>query len=166
MNSIRLLVMAVVLGISQLGAATWEDQFIRKPGEYSLDGKGSTLVITKQPTGWALKATWGSGDGSSSVTPEDSLRTEGWFVFVEKPDRLWIFNGADGGILVSHSEKTTAVASFSRDVMAACPRKVWDALPRAVRAKYRKVEPDGGAKGSQPVRPETNPSSAAGGSRR
>ncbi len=141
MKNVVFLIIAVLLGISRIGAAEPERELIRKPGHYSLDGNGGTLVIAKQPAGWTLKATWGSGDGSSSVTPDNCLRTEGWFVFVEKPGRIWVFDGREEPILLSHSEKETKVSSFSRDVVAACPRKFWDALPQDVRAKYQKIKP-------------------------
>ncbi len=123
-----------------------ENEFIRKPGQYSLDGKESILAISKQPGGsWTLKATWRSGDASSSAAPEECLRAQGWFVFVEKAGRIWIFDGVDGGILLSHSGKETKVSSFSRQLKTTCPRKVWDALPQEVRAKYQKVEPGSAA---------------------
>jgi hypothetical protein len=167
MKTIGLLVIAAIVVTSQITAAASENYFVRKPGQYSLDGKGSTLTITKKPAGfWSLKATWRSGDATSSAAPDNCLLADGWFVFVEKPSRIWIFDGVDGGTLLSHSEKQLSDCSFSREVMASCPQAVWDALPQRVQAKYRKVEPDGPANGSQPFRSETNRTSSAAGSRR
>ena len=167
MKTIGLLVIAAIVVTSQINAAALENEFVRKPGQYSLDGKGSMLTITKKPAGsWSLEATWRSGDATSSAAPDNCLLADGWFVFVEKPNRIWIFDGVDGGTLLSHSEKELSDSSFSREVMASCPQAVWDALPQKVRAKYRKVEPDGPANGSQPSRSETNRTSSAAGSRR
>ncbi len=103
------LLVPLLLILSQVGGRAMENQFIRKPGQYPLDDKGSLLAITSQPGGsWALKAVWHSGDASSSAAPDDALRAHGWFVFVEKPERIWIFDGVDEVILLSHSGKQTA----------------------------------------------------------
>ncbi len=164
MRITRFLIVTILLILSQVGGRAMENQFIRKAGQYSLDDKGSILDITKQPGGsWTLKATWRSGDATSSAAPDDCLRADGWFVFVEKPGRIWIFDGVDGGVLLSNSGKETAVSSFSRQLMTTCPRKVWDALPEEVRARYQKIEPGSPANRSQPIRPQTNATSAAGG---
>jgi len=167
-TSVRLIIfMAVILTTSNIHAAPLENDFIRKPGQYSLDAKGSTLTIIEQPArSWSLKVTWQSGDAKDTTAPHDCLRAEGWFVFVEKPGRLWIYDGREGGILVIHSEKQSSVSAFSSAVMSSCPQKVWDVLPQSVRGKYRKAEPDGAANGSQPIRSETNSTSSAAGSRR
>ena len=143
--------MAVILTASNIHAAPLENDFIRKPGQYSLDAKGSTLTITEKPAHtWSLKVTWRSGDATDTTAPDDCLRAEGWFVFVEKPGRLWIYDGREGGILVIHSEKQSSVSAFSSAVMSSCPQKVLDALPQSVREKYRKAEPHHAADGSQP----------------
>ena len=158
--------MAVILTTSNTHAAPVENDFIRKPGQYSLDAKGSTLTITEQPArSWSLKVTWQSGDARDTTASHNCLRAEGWFVFVEKPGRLWIYDGREDGILVIHSEKQSSVSAFSSAVMSSCPQKVWDVLPQSVRGKYRKAE-DGPANGSQPVGPDTNRTSAAAGSGR
>ena len=134
---------AVILTTSNTHAAPLENDFIRKSGQYSLDAKGSTLTITKQPSrSWSLKVTWRSGEATDTTAPDDCLRAEGWFVFVEKPERLWIYDGRDGGILLIHSEKQSSVSSFSSAVISSCPQKVLDALPQSVREKYRKAEPN------------------------
>jgi len=145
MKIIGFLMLAAFFAINQASAADLERDFIRKAGHYSLDKQGSTLAITKQPTGsWSLKVIWRSGSATSSteasVEPRDCLLAEGWFVFVENPTRIWIFDGVDAGLLVSHSEKETGSKSYPAAAMRAGPRKFWDALPEAVRAKYRKEE--------------------------
>jgi hypothetical protein len=131
-----------------------------------LDTKGSTLTILKQPTGaWSLKVAWRSGDATSSTAPDDCLRADGWFVFVETPGRIWVFDGRDSGVVLTHSDKGKDMLSgFSREVMTSCPQKVWEALPQGVRENYRGAEPGGAAKQSQPVRSGTNSTSSAGGS--
>lgn len=142
MKPTTVLLVALLLLLSQVGGRAMENQFIRKPGQYPLDDKGSLLAITSQPGGsWALKAIWHSGDASSSAAPDDALRAHGWFVFVEKPERIWNFDGIDEVVLLSHSGKQTALSSFSRQLLATCPRKVWDALPQQLRAKYHKLQP-------------------------
>jgi len=167
MKTIGLLIIAIVVVTGQINAAALKNGFVREPGQYSLDGKGSTLTITKKPAGsWSLKATWRSGDAMSSAVPDNCLLLDGWFVFVEKPNRIWIFDGAEGGTLLSHSGKELSDSSFSREVMASCPQAVWDALPQKVRAKYRKVEPVGPGNGRPPFGSGTNRTSSAAGSGR
>ena len=147
-TSVRLIVfMAAILTTRNIHAAPLENDFIRKPGQYSLDAKGSTLTIIGQPArSWSLKVTWQSGDAKDTTAPHDCLRAEGWFVFVEKPGRLWIYDGREGGILVIHSEKQSSVSAFSSAVMSSCPQRVWDVLPQSVSGKYRKAgaPPNGG----------------------
>ncbi len=142
-TSVSLIVfMAVILTTSNIHAAPLVKDFVRKPGQYSLDAKGSTLTITEQPArSWSLKVMWRSGDATDTTAPDDCLRADGWFVFVEKPGRLWIYDGREDGILVIHSEKQSSVSAFSSAVMSSCPQKVLDALPQSVREKYRKAEP-------------------------
>jgi hypothetical protein len=132
-----LVTLAITIDVCPIVAATVVGEFVRKPGQYSLDAGGSTLTITTEAEGtWKLTAEWRYENGSSSSTPNNCLRSNGWFVFVEKPGRIWVFDGVDGGVLLLHDDKSTTAKHFSRDLMAACPRKVWDALPRAVREKY------------------------------
>jgi hypothetical protein len=154
--------MSVILATSNINAGPFENEFIRKPGQYSLDTTGSTLTITTQSAhSWSLKVSWGSGDATDTVTPEDCLQAEGWFVFVEGPGRLWICDGREDGILVTHSGKQSKVSAFSSALMASCPRKVWDALPKSIRGKWQKAA--GAANQGQPDGSETNRTSAAAG---
>lgn len=147
-KTIGFLIIASTLVATQLSAAVPEDGFIRTTGQYSLDEKGSTLTIAMRPAGsWSLKVTWRSGDVASSATPDDCLRSVGWFVFVEQPNRIWIFDGVDAGTLLSRSDKELRDSSFSTEILASCPKEVWDALPEKVRSKYGQVEPDDRANG-------------------
>ena len=166
-TSVSLIVfMAVILTTSNIHAAPLVNDFVRKPGQYALDAKGSTLTITEQPArSWSLKVMWRSGDATDTAAPDDCLRAEGWFVFIEKLGRLWIYDGREGGILVIHSGKQSSVSAFSSAVISSCPQKVLDALPQSVREKYRKAEPGGAGSRSQPARSETNRASAAGSGR-
>ena len=167
MKAIVLLFVTAILATGRVSAASIENKFVRKPGHYSLDTKGSMLTIMRQRSGsWSLTVSWRSGNSTSSAAPKDCLVSKGWFVFIEQPNRIWIYDGLDGGNLLVRSEKMLRDSSFSRKVLSSCPRKVWDALPLKVKKKYRKVEPDGPANGSQPIRSDTNPTSPAAGSRR
>ncbi|HEV8542698.1 MAG TPA: hypothetical protein VGR78_09940 [Verrucomicrobiae bacterium] len=141
MKMIGFLIISALLATNEVGATAVERDFIRKPGHYSLDAQGSAVTITQEPAGsWTLKVTWRSGDATSSVAPEDCIRGEGWFVFVETPSRIWVFNGIDEGVLLSNSEKESGAKWFPRAALGNCPQKFWDALPQEIRAKYPKVE--------------------------
>jgi len=143
MKAMKFLIIAVLLGITQAIALPLQDELVRQPGDYSLDDKGSALVITKR-TGvhWSFAITWRSGSFPGSISSDDYLRAEGWFIFVEKPNRVWVFDGIDDGHLLTSSDRTVSEKSFSGGLKGACPKKVWDALPEAMRTKYRNVEPN------------------------
>jgi hypothetical protein len=133
------LLIIILIGITELSAADLNNAFIRKPGEYKLDTKGSLLTIAQTQTGsWTLKVRWAlDGGASSTAEPEDCLRAEGWFVFVEKPGRIWVFDGVDGGALLSNTEKESGVKhlNFSQTVVG--PREFREALPKNVRSRQQ-----------------------------
>ena len=104
MKLIRIL-SVVIFVTSQLSARALENQFIRKPGGYSLDSKGSTLTITQTASNaWRLKVTWKSKDTESSDQSSDYLKAAGWFVFVETSERIWIFDGVNSGLTHQNDE--------------------------------------------------------------
>jgi hypothetical protein len=148
MKLMAYLTVAVVLTTSQVRARGLENEFIRKPGQYHLDDSGSTLSITGLTSNsWSLKVTWrsekrtatgGLEKTEASDAPAGCLRAEGWFVFVETPGRIWIYDGLDSGTLVTHSEKEMGSAAFSPELIASCPQKVWNALPKGFQEKNRK----------------------------
>jgi hypothetical protein len=141
MKTLGWLVVACVLAIQPIEADAAEQQFIRKPGRYSLDDIGSCLVITRQPTGaCSLKASWRSGDATWEIDPDRSLVADGWFVFVEKSTRVWVFDGVDGVCLLSHSGKETGVTHYRAANLTSCHRAVWNALPEKLRGKHSRSE--------------------------
>ena len=152
MKTIALLILTTLL---ELSLSAKENEFIRQPGQYPLDKQGSSLTITKQqPNSWTLNVTWRSGDASTGSAPQDCLRADGWFVFVEKPNRIWIFNGVDQVHLLSNSEKETGttwgiLSPSSRKVRTPFPQKLWDALPQELRAKHENIRSDSAAKSAE-----------------
>jgi hypothetical protein len=159
MKTVVLIVLALLHATNSLGAAASKDEIIRKPGHYSLDNQGSELTIAKDATGlWSLTASWHSGDAASSSTSStyQSLPGAAWFVLVENPNRIWIFDGVDQGILLTHSEKESGSKAFPAAALRRSPPKFWDALPQELRAKYLKSQPgrpDGG-KGDKQAAPK------------
>lgn len=139
MKTIRLISLTLfLLAASQLAAAPRD--LIRTPDLYPLDAKGSTLKIDQPAANsWSLKVTWVSGDSTISLAPENCLRSEDWFVFVEKPERIWVFDGTDSAILLYRSEKESGAAHFSNALAASCPTQFWNALPEKVRSKLPKT---------------------------
>ncbi|MCX6927637.1 MAG: hypothetical protein NT154_31175, partial [Verrucomicrobia bacterium] len=144
---------AVALTANQISARGLEGEFIRKPGQYHLDDGRSILTITGLTSdSWSLKVTWrsekrtatgGLEKTEASNAPPRCLRAKGWFVFVETPERIWVYDGLDSGTLLMHSEKEMGSAAFSPELMASCPQKVWNAFPKGFQEnnrKYRKVE--------------------------
>jgi len=150
MKTIGLLLLATFLNLLQAGAAAPPPEFIRKPGQYTLDKQGdTTLAITCDPAGqrakWTLKVTWHSRDASStsssSVEPENCLLAEGWFVYIEQPHRIWVFDGVESALLLTHTEKESGAKSYPGRALASSPQKFHDALPQPLRAQYPKPAP-------------------------
>lgn len=105
-------------------------KFIRKPGKFLLDGKGSALAIAETSPGkWSLDITWYEKGLPLSESP-DILRAPGWFVYVETPDRLWIYSGGNHLVLESHTNGNHLVSGMSPEIAATCPKIVHDALPK------------------------------------
>jgi hypothetical protein len=165
MKLMAYLTVAVVLTTNQVRARGLENEFIRKPGQYHLDDSGSQLSITGLTSNsWSLKVTWrlkkrtatgGLEKTEASDAPAGCLRAEGWFVFVETPERIWIYDGLDSGTLVTHSEKEMGSAAFSPEIIASCPQKVWNVFPKGFQEKnrkYRKVEPGAAPNAARPHR--------------
>jgi hypothetical protein len=137
-----LAIVAILIHAGSVMARTVLGEFIREPGRYSLDGKGSTLTIDREPAGtWALKVEWREDNTSSSIAPKDCLLAKGWFVFAERRGRIWAFDGVKRVALLTHEDNSQTVKSFSSKLPAACPQKVWEALPETVQLKFRKAKP-------------------------
>jgi hypothetical protein len=130
----------ILIGVVSLNAADLRNELIRKPGQYALSKDGSFLRIEMpHKAEWTLKASWRREDGGiASVAPDNCLKAEGWFVFVETPGRIWVFDGIDGGVLLSNTEKESGAKSlsFSKKAMLAYSQKFRDALPESIRARY------------------------------
>ena len=143
MKKIGILIVGILFGIHSVAVGEIKDEVIRKAGHYSLDAKGSELTITKDEAGvFSLTATWRSGNAHSSSTSSTSQSVqESWFVYVESPTRLWVFDGVDQGLLLTHTEKESGSKAYPRAALRDCPAKFWDALPQVLRAKYSGAEP-------------------------
>lgn len=138
------LLAAFLLATTPLRAADMQNTFIRTPGQYHLDANGSTLTITQpQPGSWTLKLSYVSIQAASTTTSSSTsgqaLRADGWFIFVENPTRVWVFDGIDAGALYTHTAKESGVKAFyfSQQTTPACPRPFWNALPKKLRAKHK-----------------------------
>lgn len=139
MRMTRILFALALLLIPAVRGAALNGEIIRKQGHYSLDGKGSDLTITKEATGsWSLKAAWRSGNETSSVTPDECIRSDDWFVYVENSNRLWVFDGVEAATLITNSPKEAGVKWLAMPRLETSPRKFWEALPEAVRTKSQK----------------------------
>lgn len=139
MKTAACLFVTLLVGIAQLHAADLTNKFIRQPGTYSLDGKGSRVSITQpQPGTSAISISWTTAPGETSAaeTP-DILKAKGWFVYVENPNRIWVFDGLDQGALYTNQPKHTEVKSlyFNQKNIPALPQAFRDALPQKLRAR-------------------------------
>src|SRR5688500_11249994 len=119
--------------------------FIRERGKYTFDQAGSSVeVITAKDDKPSLALDFRSRNENStssnkmSFTESGILRAEGWFVYVESPERIWIFDGKNSLAIVERRETkkgsfTTNVKDFDAEAAAVCPVKVKEGLPGGVR---------------------------------
>lgn len=137
-------------------AAPFGNPLVREPGQYALDDHGSTLAIAEGASGWSLKVAWRSGEATVNVAPEGCLRAEGWLVFIEEPERIWIYDGRDNGTLLTRSDTRIKVSALDRAVMSSWPKEFLDALPRSFGEKSTQAEVGTPSTKGQAIRSETN----------
>ncbi len=111
--------------------------FIRAADTVTLDTNGSCLVFTNASDGrLSFAFTWISGTGRETIAmlKEGFFKKDGWFLYVESPTRIWMFDGIRQLDLVTHSKAQNGRYSVTmKGVFETCPQKVWDALPESVR---------------------------------
>jgi hypothetical protein len=109
--------------------------FFRMFGTYQLDG--SELALTPSNGGRASFAiTRVNGTSRENVSIPDYFKGDGWFVYIESAERIWIFDG------ISQLDVVTPGGRYSAGdlgVSALCPDAVWDAVPEPVRKFYREA---------------------------
>src|SRR5689334_20419912 len=109
------------------------NSFIREKGNYTFDDKGSSIdVITAKDGKPSLMIDFRHRGKSSSVSnkwfsKEGILRADGWFVFVESPNRLWIFDGKTSLAVVESDGGKTIVKECDAQAAVVCPAKVKEA---------------------------------------
>jgi hypothetical protein len=121
------------------------ETFIRERGTYIFDDAGSSIeVITakdKKPSlvlDFRTRTKTSTSSNKMSFDDEGILRGNGWFVFLESPERVWIFDGKNSLAIAERSVTAkggihTNVKDFDAQSAAICPMKVKEALPQAVR---------------------------------
>jgi len=115
--------------------------FVRKSGTYQLDGKGGGLALTPSNDGrvsFALMRV--KGTSRENVSIADFFKRDGWFVYIESAERVWIFDGIRQLDVVTPSGRYSA---GDLGVFALCPDAVWDAVPEPVRKFYREPQNSG-----------------------
>ena len=111
--------------------------FIREADPVTLDTNGSHLVFTNASDGrLSFALTWISGKSRKTIAmpKEGFFKKGGWFVYVESPTRIWMFDGVRQLDLVTHSDAQNGRYSVTtKGMFETCPKKVWDAVPESVR---------------------------------
>ena len=117
-----------------VASATPTTGFVREARTITLDTKGSCLVFTNAANGrLSFALTWITPTGRASTIsmPDGFFKQDGWFVYVESPTRVWMFDG------VSQLDLNTKEGRYSvtmPGVFETCPQAVWDAVPESVRS--------------------------------
>jgi len=142
MNRFRLWLCLIACGFSSLAADVQPGSFIRERGAYTFDRAGSSVeVITAKDKKLFLAIDFQMRGPNFAQTAkynfneEGILRGPGWFVFVESPDRLWIFDGVNSLAIAERNGNKHNFKDFDTKGATQCPLRVKEALPKAVREK-------------------------------
>jgi hypothetical protein len=132
-----------LFGPGELSSQEPAKKFIREPGLYPLDNLGSSVEIT----GDAQKGIYitikhvykdNTGTTRSSVKLYEqrpyAMGTQ-WFVFLESPLRLWLFNGKDKlDLAIQDHRSLKKMRPVKLPECKDCPAEVTAALPAGLRA--------------------------------
>lgn len=142
MNRVRYWLCIFAFGFSAFAAEIGPDHFIREKGIYAFDQAGSSIeVITAKDKKLSLAIDFQTRGTNYTQTAkydfneEGILRGPGWFVFVESPNRLWIFDGVKSLSIVERSGNAHKFKDFDAESAAQCPPPVKESLPKEVREK-------------------------------
>lgn len=140
MNAHRLLLtfwfVAAINAVSVRAAET-DRRFLREVGSLSQSDTQVRTVVTAAASADVLPnvtVTWRAGDDTDSNSKQ--MIQAGWFVFVEQPSRVWVFDGKALSMLQRQGRivsDTTSAEAFK-----SCPQPVKDALPEKIRKRYFK----------------------------
>lgn len=140
----RVVAFLVLIGATVGGRADQieTNSFIREKGKYTFDEKGSSVEVITAKDGKPSLVIDFRGRGKSSTSSnkmsfdkEGILRADGWFVFVESPNRLWIFDGKKSLAVVEADDRHahTSVKECDGKAAVVCPERVKKALPDELR---------------------------------
>jgi hypothetical protein len=135
---------SLVLASAVSGTAVADEPttgFVRKADPVTLDKSGSRLEFPKAKDGrLSFAFTWAAGNSRETIfmSKEGFFKKDGWFVYIESPTRIRMFDGAGQLELVTHSGEASGRYSVTaKGVLETCPQKAWDALPESVRKSLR-----------------------------
>lgn len=140
MNAHRIILaitLVAILASTSVRAVESDRHFLRSVGTVSQSDAQVRAVVTATASTNAhpdVSVTWRSGDVTDSASK--TMTHAGWFVFVEQPSRVWIFDG-DALSLLERRDKTVSDSS-SAEVFKSCPKPVRDALPEKIQKRYFK----------------------------
>jgi len=140
----RSLVLAAAFSSVALAQMPTTD-FVREPNTVALDKGGSCLEFPKAKDGrLSFAVTWVEGNSRTTVSKpqEGFFKKDGWFVYVESPTRVWLFDGIGQLDLVTKSKSQSGIYSVTtKGVFETCPQKVWDAIPDSLRRNLHGKRP-------------------------
>jgi len=144
-----ILALTVLLLASPLHAATVSNIFIRSNTLVKLDDHGSTLAVTNYGVIanhdygvwiWVNYVPSRAEPGGDGWSGQRRPVYKGWFVFVERRDAIWYFDGKDQLQYRARGLVQTAPGSYrgtgTIKVPKTYPPALQDALPPAVITKY------------------------------
>ena len=130
----------LVLAAALSGTAAADEAttgFVRKADALTLDKSGSKLEFPKAKDGrfsFSFTRVAGNSRETIAMPSEGFFKKDGWFVYIESPAQIWMFDGASQLDLVTHTGAASGRYPVTAEgVFETCPDKVWDAIPESVK---------------------------------
>lgn len=142
-----ILALAVTFSSLTLNAENVQsNEFRNEKRNYTLDKYGSEIRFFKSSDGqpqFGIDFKWQNHDTksscTSSVAEEHAIRAPGWFLYVESPHKIWIFDGLSELMLFQHTRNGIHTQNRT-SCLSACsipkvPAKLLQALPKDIQQK-------------------------------
>jgi hypothetical protein len=133
-------VLAACSGLAAFGENIEPGSFIRKKGTYEFGAERSSVdVITAKDKKPSLRIMFrtrekhSTSEMGANFEEEGILRGDGWFVFIESGERIWIYDGKKSLAIAQCRESSFVIKDFDTEGAAVCPLPVKKALPKDVR---------------------------------
>ena len=163
--TMRVIITNILAAVCLVGCDAGPSSMVDRFGTFPAPDPGRQVVVTRREKSLVYFKVVSTTTGKELVADyigSDAMR---WLLYWETPSRLWGYASDIGYFRVFDFRPDGTVAQTEVTATMTIPQVVWSNLPSSLQKQY-KAEPDGAANRSQPIRAETNRTSAAAGSDR